>query len=186
MLTKEKIQSIVNVHLEKLKKIKVCAFDVDGILTNSKVMFTGAEMGWNRSFNILDGYGMKLLMKHGFKVGVITGGNSLAIDKRFTDLLGLDFVFKGSENKLPAFQKIKDMGFKDEEILYMGDDLFDIPLLKKAGFAATTSFASFEVLESADYIASRDPGEGCAREVIDILRYAHGIIGNELWESHSQ
>ncbi|GAB4021102.1 MAG: HAD-IIIA family hydrolase [Bdellovibrio sp.] len=186
MLTRKEIENILKVHGEKLKKIKACAFDVDGILTDGKVMFTGSEMGWNRSFNILDGYGMKLLMKHGLKVGVITGGNSLAIDKRFGELLDVDFVFKGSENKVPAFENILKLGFKDEEVLYIGDDLFDIPLLKRAGFSATTSLASFEVLEVADYVTQRGPGEGCAREVIDLVRYAQGIIGPELWESHCQ
>ena len=68
-----------------------------------------------------------------------------------------------------------DLGYKDEEVLYMGDELFDIPLLKRAGFSATVPNAGHEVHESVDYITQRHSGMACAREVIDILRYAKGI-----------
>ena len=159
----------------KLKKIKVVAFDLDGILTDGHLWWHGEEVGWNRSFYIYDGYGMKLLMKSGIKVGVITGGDSVSVKKR-VDLLKLDFLFQGSEDKRHAFSEImKKYNVSADEILYMGDELFDIPLLKKAGFSATVPNTGEEVKSVVDYVTNKTSGKGCAREVIDILRYAQGI-----------
>jgi 3-deoxy-D-manno-octulosonate 8-phosphate phosphatase (KDO 8-P phosphatase) len=163
---------------EKLKKIKVVAFDLDGILTNAHVWWASEEVGFNRTFNIYDGYGMKLLMLSGFKVGVITGGNSVSVVKR-VEQLGLDFCYAGNEDKRSAFlDLLKKYNVGPSEILYMGDELFDIPLLKKAGFSATVPNTSEEVKEVVDYVTKRGSGEGCAREVIDLVRYANGICPN--------
>ncbi len=160
---------------DKLKKIKVVAFDLDGILTDGHLWWAGDEVGWNRMFYIYDGYGMKVLMKAGIKVGVITGGDSVSVKKR-VDLLKLDFLYQGKEDKREAFLEIqKKFNVKPEEILYMGDELFDIPLLKKAGFSATVPNCGAEVKAVVDYVTTKESGKGCAREVIDILRYAQGI-----------
>lgn len=162
-------------HTAKLKRIKVACFDLDGILTDAKVQYDGEELGFNRSFNVYDGYGMKLLMKAGLKVGVITGGNSVSVQKR-VEQLGLDFCYAGNEDKRDAFIDLrKRYGVTGEEILYMGDELFDIPLLQASGFAATVPSAGMEVLAIADYVTTRRSGEGCAREVIDLLRIVQGI-----------
>ncbi|MFL5784208.1 MAG: KdsC family phosphatase [Bacteriovoracaceae bacterium] len=159
----------------KLKKIKVVAFDLDGILTDGHLWWNGEEVGWNRAFYIYDGYGMKLLMKAGIKVGVITGGDSVSVKKR-VDLLKLDFLFQGSEDKRQAFTDLmKKYNVAADEILYMGDELFDIPLLRKAGFSATVPNTGEEVKAVVDYVTKKESGKGCAREVIDILRYAQGI-----------
>jgi 3-deoxy-D-manno-octulosonate 8-phosphate phosphatase (KDO 8-P phosphatase) len=161
---------------DKLKNIKVLAFDLDGILTNAHVWWASEEVGFNRTFNIYDGYGMKLLMLSGFKVGVITGGNSVSVVKR-VEQLGLDFCYAGNEDKRSAFLDIlSKYDVRPHEVLYMGDELFDIPLLKKAGFSATVPNTSEEVKEIVDYVTQRVSGEGCAREVIDLVRYAHGIV----------
>ncbi len=160
---------------DQLKKIKVLAFDLDGILTSSHVWWASEEVGFNRSFCIYDGYGMKVLMKAGLKVGVITGGNSVSVTKR-VDQLGLNFCYAGNEDKRAAFLDLmKKYDVDASEILYMGDELFDIPLLKKAGFAATVPNACDEVKEIVDYVTERQSGMGCAREVIDLVRYAQNI-----------
>ena len=174
--TEINFRQLAEKHKKKLLPIKVALFDVDGVLTDGKIYWSGEEVGWNRFFHTCDGYGMKMLMKAGMKVGIITGGNSTGVKKRFIELLGLDHVYFGSENKLPAFEEImKKENVQAHEILYMGDEFFDIPLLKRAGFSATTNLASIEIQESVDYIASREPGNGCAREVMDILRLAQGL-----------
>ncbi len=159
----------------QLKNIKVCAFDVDGILTRGLIHWDGEDIGFNRAFNVNDGYGMLLLMQAGIKVGVVTGGNSLSVLKRFQENLPLDFIHMGNEDKRHAFLKIESEGYDASEILYMGDELFDIPLLKRAGFAATVPHASGEVHSVCDYITQRNAGMGCVREVIDILREVKGI-----------
>lgn len=186
MLNKVEVKKIADQFQKKLANIKVCAFDVDGVLTDGTVTYFGNEIGWNRTFSIFDGYGMKLLQKNGLKVGVITGGNSLSVEKRFGELLKLDFIYKGNEDKTGAFNDLNQQGFKDSEILYMGDELFDIPLLKRAGFAATTKWATYEVLDCVDYIAQRDPGKGCAREIIDILRFSRGFHLDSFQENLGQ
>lgn len=161
---------------DKLKKIKIAVFDLDGILTDAHVWWASEEVGFNRNFNIYDGYGMKILMKAGLKVGVITGGNSISVQKR-VDQLGLDFCYAGNEDKRTAFMDIlKRYNVDSSEILYMGDELFDLPLLKKAGFSATVPNTSDEVKEAVDYVTIRHSGQGCAREVIDLVRYAQGIV----------
>jgi 3-deoxy-D-manno-octulosonate 8-phosphate phosphatase (KDO 8-P phosphatase) len=160
----------------KLKKIKVLVFDLDGILTDAHVWWESEEVGFNRLFNIYDGYGMKLLMKAGLKVGVITGGNSISVIRR-TEQLGLNFCYMGNEDKRQAFTDIlQKYSVSAEEVLYMGDELFDMPLLKRAGFSATVPNTSDEVKEICDYVTIRKSGEGCAREVIDLVRYAQGIV----------
>lgn len=161
---------------EKLKKIKVACFDLDGILTDSHVWWASEEVGFNRTFCIYDGYGLKLLMKAGIKVGVITGGNSVSVMKR-TEQLGLDFCYAGNEDKREAFlDLLKRYKVEADEVLYMGDELFDIPLLKKAGFSATVPNTCDEVKEIVDYVTIKESGKGCAREVIDLVRYAQNII----------
>jgi 3-deoxy-D-manno-octulosonate 8-phosphate phosphatase (KDO 8-P phosphatase) len=159
----------------KLSPIKVLAFDVDGILTNGNVYWDGEECGFNRHFNVLDGYGMRALQRLGYKIGIITGGNSIGVLKRFEENLKLDFVYMGNEDKRESFKKLMAEGHDASEILYMGDEFFDTPLMKKAGFSATVAHASHEVREVADYVCYRDGGCGCVREVIDIFRYANDI-----------
>jgi len=159
----------------KLKKIKVVCLDVDGILTSAHIWWSSEEVGFNRSFNIYDGYGIKVLMNHGIKVGIITGGNSVSVQKRAAQL-GVDFCFMGNEDKREAFLEVKKKyNVKFDEILYMGDELFDIPLLKKAGFSATVPNTTEEVQAVVDYVTTRSSGMGCAREVIDLVRYAQHI-----------
>ena len=170
------LREIAQKYKDKLKKIKLCIFDVDGILTDGKVYWAGEEIGFNRQFFIQDGYGMKLLQRAGLKVGIITAGESIGVRKR-AEYLELDYLYMGKENKSLALNEILEKeGLKDDEFLYMGDDLFDIPLLERAGFSATVSEASYEVHEASDYITIRTSGNGCVREVIDMLRYAQEIV----------
>lgn len=170
------LPEIAKQYEDKLKNIKMCLFDVDGILTNAQVYWDGEECGFNRAFHIQDGYGMKTLMRAGLKVGIITGGDSLGVEKRFT-YLGLDYVYMGNEDKRGSFEKIlADSKLDKSEVLYMGDEFFDLPILKQVGFSATVPSASYEVRESVDYITHREAGMACAREVIDMLRHVQNII----------
>jgi 3-deoxy-D-manno-octulosonate 8-phosphate phosphatase (KDO 8-P phosphatase) len=175
LFTNENLKDAVSKHTTKLKKIKCVVFDCDGILTNGHVTYEGDEMGWNRTSHTSDGYGMQILMESGLKVGVISGGNSKGVLKRYKENLKLDFVYLGNEDKREAYLNVKALGFEDEEILYMADELFDIPLLKKCGFSATVPIASEEVKEVCDYVTIRESGMGCARELIDILRKAQNL-----------
>lgn len=160
---------------EKLKNIKLCLFDCDGILTDGKVYWSGQEVGFNRQFHVSDGYGLKLMMKAGIKVGIITGGDSLGVKTRFEGL-GVDYLYMGNEDKTHAFEEVlKKAGVTEKETLYMGDEFFDLPILRRVGFSATVPHASIEIREEVDYVTYRECGEGCAREVIDMLRHAQNL-----------
>lgn len=160
---------------DKLSKIKVCIFDIDGILTDGKICWEGNDVGFNRTTHALDGHGLKMLMEAGIKVGVISGGDSVGVRKRFIENLKLNFVFLGNEDKREAFKKVLDMGYTDQEILYMADEFIDLPILRRVGFSATVPNASLEIQETVDYITHREAGDACAREVIDMIRYAQNI-----------
>lgn len=169
------IKEVSNIFSEKLKKVKVCLFDVDGILTNGKIFWAGEEVGFNRQFHTHDGYGLKMLMRAGLKVGIITGGDSIGVRKRFEGL-GVDYLYMGSEDKRASFEKIlEDAGVTQEETLYMGDEFFDLPILKRAGFSATVPNASYEIRDAVDYVTIRESGGACVREVIDMLRFVQNI-----------
>lgn len=160
---------------DKLSKIKVCIFDIDGILTNGGITWDGQDIGFNRTTHSRDGWIMKFFQRHGIKVGVISGGDGPNLRKRFIDNLKLDYVFLGNEDKREAYKHILNDGFKDENILYMGDEFIDIPLLKKAGFSATVPNSSYEVQEAVDYITFRESGDACAREVMELVRIAQNL-----------
>jgi 3-deoxy-D-manno-octulosonate 8-phosphate phosphatase (KDO 8-P phosphatase) len=173
---KQNLRDVAKLFEDKLLPIQLCLFDVDGILTDGRVFWSGDDIGYNRFFHIHDGYGLKILAQAGIEVGIITGGDSVGVGKRFKDL-GIKHVYMGNEDKRQAFfDVLNQTGLSEENVLYMGDEFFDLPLLKKAGFSATVPNASYEVKESVDYITQRESGQGCAREVIDILRYAKGIV----------
>lgn len=170
------LREVAKAYKDKLAKIKICLFDVDGILTNGKLYWAGEEVGFNRQFHTHDGYAIKVLMKAGIKVGIITGGDSLGVKKRFEGL-GVDFLYMGKEDKRKAFEEILfKTKLKPEEALYMGDEFFDLPILKNVGFSATVPNSSIEIRESVDYVTIRESGDGCVREVIDMLRHTQNII----------
>jgi 3-deoxy-D-manno-octulosonate 8-phosphate phosphatase (KDO 8-P phosphatase) len=170
------LRELSKAYENKLKKIKVCLFDVDGILTNGKIFWASEEVGFNRQFHTHDGYGLKMLMRAGLKVGIITGGNSIGVRKRFEGL-GIDYLYMGNEDKRASYDKVlKEAGVTEEETLYMGDEFFDLPILKRAGFSATVPNASVEIRDAVDYVTIRESGDACVREVIDMLRHVQGIV----------
>lgn len=159
---------------DKLSKIKLFLTDCDGVLTDGKLLWMGQEVGWNRFFHTRDGYAFKFLSKMGIEVGVVSGGDSLGLIARL-DNLHVKIRQIGSEDKRQAYLDIKKQtGFEDHEILYIGDEHFDIPMLKKVGFSATVPEADPEVKEICDYITECPGGKGAVREVANLLRHAQG------------
>lgn len=158
--------------INKLKKIKLFLFDVDGILTDGRIIWDSTNNEFLRTFHIRDGYGLRLLIEAGYKVGIISGGNSKNVKKRF-EMLGAHYLHLGHLDKRTAYlDSQKSAGVTDEETFYMGDELFDTPLLKKAGFSATVAETTDEVKNFADYVTTKNGGYGAVREVIDHFRAA--------------
>lgn len=158
----------------KLKKIRLLILDVDGIMTDGRVFWLEGH-GWTRNFHVHDGYGLKILMKAGIDVAVISGGDSKDVRVRM-EFLKIKHVFLGDEDKLKALDKIQAAtGLKYEEMAFMGDDLFDIPVIEKVGFSATVPQAVPRVKEKVHYITEAPAGWGAAREVADAIRKSQGL-----------
>lgn len=159
--------------IKKLKPIKMLVLDVDGVLTDCRIwMDSNGE--WKRFFSIRDGVGIKLLHEAGYKLAIITGTKSADIQARAKNL-SFDYFYEGALDKGPSFEKLqKESGIAVNEMAYVGDDIFDIPMIKSVGFGATVPEAVDEVLDCAHYVTKRPGGNGAVREICDfILKYGY-------------
>lgn len=164
----------MTIDISKLKKIKMLVMDVDGILTDSRIILD-SSLGWKRFFSVRDGIGLHELRHKGYKTAVITGSYSEDVRQRMQHLK-IDYFYENKHDKLPAYEELKaESGFGDEEICYIGDDIFDIPLLRLAGFSATVPEAVEEVLNECDYITNRAGGYGAVRDLCHII-LKHGSL----------
>ena len=152
--------------LEKLKSIKAFIFDVDGVLTDGIVHVT--EIGEQlRQFNIKDGYALQLAVKRGYKIAVITGGRSAGVKLRLKGL-GISDIFMEVDSKIEVYnQFLFDNELKAEDILYMGDDIPDLPVMQLAGLAVCPADAVEEIKAISTYISPKDGGKGCVRDIIE-------------------
>lgn len=156
-----------------LKKVKALAFDVDGVLSSDCVPLhvSGEPM---RMVNIKDGYAMQLAVKKGYHLAIITGGKTEAVRMRFEGL-GIKDVYMGSAVKMRDFEDfMKKHGLSSEEVLYMGDDIPDFPVLKACGFPCCPADAASEIKNICCYISPFEGGKGCARDVIEQVMKANG------------
>ncbi|MFM9943891.1 MAG: KdsC family phosphatase [Bacteroidia bacterium] len=153
-------------YLSKLNPVTTFILDVDGVMTNGQVLVTD-EGNMLRSFNIKDGFAMQLAIKLGYKICVISGGNSQGVIKRLEGL-GITDIFMKVHEKLPVFKKyISDKNLKNEEIAYMGDDLPDYQLLKEVGLKCCPADASHDIKTICDFVSAYPGGGGCVRELIE-------------------
>lgn len=153
---------------EKLAKIKMLVLDVDGVLTDGSIVYSanGEEI---KTFNVHDGYGIEILRQNGIPVGIITGRISSIVEKRAKDLKIEDLV-QGTIDKVPVAKDFaKKYNITLEEMAFIGDDLFDIPLLQEVGFSSAPKNARKEVKRIVDYVTKKEGGKGAVREVIDLI-----------------
>ncbi|MCX7698259.1 MAG: HAD hydrolase family protein [Candidatus Goldbacteria bacterium] len=160
--------------LKKLKKIKLVIFDVDGVLTDGKIVI-GSDKTEYKNFNVRDGTGVTLGHYAGLIFAIISGRYSEVITIRAKEL-GIKYVYQNVIEKIKAYEHLKKrIGLKDEEICFLGDEVIDIPIMEKCGFSAAPSDCIKEIKPYADYICKNKGGEGCAREVIDLIIKARGL-----------
>jgi 3-deoxy-D-manno-octulosonate 8-phosphate phosphatase (KDO 8-P phosphatase) len=164
--------------LDRARKIKLFLMDVDGTLTDGGVMLMSlpddggvAEM---KTFNSQDGMGLKLAHTMGIRTGFITGRKSPAVSRRAHEL-EVEFVYLGQATKMAAFDEcLQKAGVREDEVAYMGDDLPDMPVAKRAGLAVAVANAAPELKEISHYVTRRRGGEGSAREVVELILKAQG------------
>ncbi len=169
--------------INKLKHVKLLLLDVDGVLTDGSIIYNdnGAE---TKVFNVKDGLGIKLLMEVGIKVGIVTGRISKALYHRCNNL-GISLIFDGVHEKASVLELISEQtGILDKEIAFVGDDLPDLPLLRRVGLSIAVSDAHKTVIENVDMITSAKSGAGAVREICEAILKAQGfwdkILGNFL------
>lgn len=151
-----------------LSKVKVLILDIDGVMTDGRI-FWSEGIGWGAMYSVIDGFGIRCAMKAGIEVCVISGGSFVSHKER-AKVLGITHAYFGDENKIVAFEKIKaDLKVKDEDCAYIGDELFDIPVLERVSFAATPPHAPAAVKSVVHYITQKEGGHGCVRELTDLI-----------------
>ncbi len=154
--------------LAKLSKIKLLATDVDGVLTDSGAYYSanGIEL---KKFSIRDGMGITLLRKAGYKVAFVTTEKTKIAEIR-AQRLQVDDLYQGIINKVDAMEELrKKYSLSWEEIAFIGDDINDVPVLERVGFAAAPANATALNKKHADYVTTSEGGHGCVREVCDLL-----------------
>ncbi|MDY0211447.1 MAG: HAD-IIIA family hydrolase [Desulfuromonadaceae bacterium] len=153
---------------EQMQNICLLLLDVDGVMTDGGIAYDNNGVETKR-FHVRDGHGLKLLQRAGIEVGIITGRESNVVLKRAAEL-GITRVFQGAKNKLEPYKQIlQDTGLTDAQIAYVGDDLIDLPILRRVGFAVAVADAVVELRPWVDYVTSVGGGKGAVREVCDLI-----------------
>jgi 3-deoxy-D-manno-octulosonate 8-phosphate phosphatase (KDO 8-P phosphatase) len=154
--------------IERIRKIKLLLSDVDGVLTDGGIIIddNGIEI---KRFNVKDGHGIKLLQQAGIEVALLTGRMSKVVSHRATEL-NITNIIQGAKDKKAAYRTLREQtGYVDEEIAYVGDDIVDIPILRRVGVAIAVKDAVDEVKAVADYVTSCSGGQGAIREVAECI-----------------
>lgn len=161
--------------LARAAKIRLLICDVDGVLTDGRLYFTpdGHEL---KSFHARDGHGLKLLQRTGVQAAVISGRSSPAVALRMSSL-GIEHVYQGRENKLEPFQELLGrLDLKAEQAAFVGDDVLDLPLLRRVGLAVAVADAHFTLRETVHWVTAQPGGLGAVREVCDLIMLAQGRL----------
>ena len=158
--------------LQRAKGIKLLVLDVDGVMTDGRMIYSAD--GELMAFHILDGHGIKLALRSGLSLAIISGRESVMLTRRAREL-GVQEVHQRVLDKLPVFESLLlRKGLTASQVACMGDDLLDLPLLLRAGLAVAVPGAVDEVRAAAHYVTRRPGGEGAVREAIELLLKAQG------------
>lgn len=174
------MENLNNNIIQKAKKIKLLILDVDGVMTDGSIILDneGNEL---KRFHVRDGHGIKMLEKAGINVGIITGRKSKVVEIRAKELGIKDVHQKVFKKSLVFEQLLKKYKCDNENVAFMGDDVVDRELLKRAGLTAVPADAEEEAKKLADLVTERGGGRGAVREFIDLILKSSG-----LWDSVSE
>ena len=152
----------------RILPVRLVIFDVDGVLTDGRIVYhdDGTE---TKAFDVKDGHGIKLLLRSGLDAALITGRSSQVVLHRARDL-GVTRVYQNAKRKLDAYgDLLAATGLGEHELAYVGDDLIDIPIMRRVGFSVAVADASPHVFPFAHYVTRAPGGRGAAREVCELL-----------------
>lgn len=158
---------------ERIRNIRLLLLDVDGVMTDGRIIFdsNGVE---SKFFNVKDGHGIKMVQRAGVEVGIISGRGSVVVSNRAAEL-GISLVYQKSLDKLTPYKEILDRTeLTDEQVAFMGDDVIDIPVLRRVGFAAAPADAVDDVFPFVHFTSRNRGGWGAVREVCDLLLREQG------------
>lgn len=165
--------------LERAKKIKLVVFDVDGVLTDGS-LFYGDNGEEYKAFYAKDGLGMKLLMRTGVQIGIITARSSNLVKHRMNSL-GIEHLYQGRLDKLNAFDDlIKKLNLSYEQTAFVGDDVVDLPVMNKVGLSVTVKDAHPLVIDNAHWQTPLNGGRGAARNVCELIMQAQNTLDEQL------
>ncbi len=161
--------------ISKAENIRLVIFDIDGVLTDGGLQFDAQGREY-KTFNSLDGHGIRMLLECGIQAAVITGRQSRMVDRRMDDL-GVKLVFQGYRDKRPAFvELLNQTGLEKSQIAYLGDDLPDLSVMTQVGLAIAVQNAHTFVKQQSDWITEASGGAGAAREAIDFILNAQHLL----------
>jgi 3-deoxy-D-manno-octulosonate 8-phosphate phosphatase (KDO 8-P phosphatase) len=167
--------------LEKAQSVRCIVFDVDGVLTDGRIVLGRGGEEW-KSFDVRDGLRMVMARKQGLKLALLTGRESEAVSRRAAEL-SVDHVLQGVKDKAEAMSALlQKMELGREEIAYMGDDIPDLPAMRAAGFSGAVSDAASEVLQASDWTSPKPGGKGAAGDFIEFILRSKGLWEEALTE----
>jgi 3-deoxy-D-manno-octulosonate 8-phosphate phosphatase (KDO 8-P phosphatase) len=164
---------------KKAANIRLVIFDVDGVLTDGS-LYIGDDGQEYKAFHSKDGHGMVMLQQSGVEIAIITGRSSEVVRIRMASL-GIQRVYQGKREKLPAYEELKQItGFDDEQIAYVGDDVVDLPVMTRVGLAVAVQDAHALTKQHAHWVTPGNGGRGAAREVCELIMDAQGTLRSAL------
>lgn len=161
--------------IERVRQVRLMAFDVDGVLTDGRLWYSpqGEQL---KSFHVLDGHGLKLLLDSGITVALVTGRDGAVISRRAAEL-GIGHVLHDVRDKATALQTLaQEAGCNLSQVGYMGDDIIDMPAMQRAGFAASVPNAPAYVTQAAHWVSPSPGGAGAVRDCSDLILAAQGRL----------
>jgi 3-deoxy-D-manno-octulosonate 8-phosphate phosphatase (KDO 8-P phosphatase) len=164
---------------DKASRIRLAIFDVDGVLTDGTLYYSdaGEEL---KAFNVRDGHGLRMLQASGVRLAIITSRKSSCVELRARNL-GIDLLYQGASEKRTAFEEmLQKLGLGAEAACYMGDDVIDLPVLRRCGLAVTVPDAPALVRQHAHYVTAAEGGHGAVREACELIMRGQNTLGAQL------
>ena len=165
--------------VKRIRPIRLIAFDVDGVLTDGGLYLSDSGEEFKR-FNTLDGHGLKMLKASGVELAIITGRTARCVELRARNL-GITRLYQGVEDKLATMQSLlAELRLAPEAAAFMGDDVVDLPVMRRVGLALSVPAAPQVVRDHAHYVSQREAGHGAVREVCELILGAQGTLEAQL------